>query len=128
MERAGITLFKQDGGAGRLVMLSAEGWDGSAYQRSVVAIASPTGPARRLTRGNNRVVGGAAPGMETERALQAARETHQSILVTLKKDGRPQLSNVRYTLVRDDGIIRVSITDGRPSTRTCAAPRGRRCT
>jgi hypothetical protein len=43
LERVGLQLFKQDGGAGRLVMLSAEGWDGSAYQRSVVAIASPLG-------------------------------------------------------------------------------------
>jgi sortase family protein len=43
LERVGVQLFKQDGGAGRLVMLSAEGWDGSAYQRSVVAIAAPLG-------------------------------------------------------------------------------------
>ena len=43
LERVGVQLFKQDGGAGRLVMLSAEGWDGSAYQRSVVVIASPLG-------------------------------------------------------------------------------------
>jgi hypothetical protein len=43
LERVGVQLFKQEGGAGRLVMLSAEGWDGSAYQRSVVAIASPLG-------------------------------------------------------------------------------------
>jgi hypothetical protein len=43
LERVGVQLFKQDGGAGRLVMLSAEGWDGSAYQRSVVAVASPLG-------------------------------------------------------------------------------------
>jgi hypothetical protein len=43
LERVGLQLFKQDGGAGRLVMLSAEGWDGSAYQRSVVAVASPLG-------------------------------------------------------------------------------------
>jgi hypothetical protein len=43
LERVGLQLFKQDGGAGRLVMVSAEGWDGSAYQRSVVAIASPLG-------------------------------------------------------------------------------------
>jgi len=43
LDRVGPQLFKQDGGAGRLVMLSAEGWDGSAYQRSVVAIASPLG-------------------------------------------------------------------------------------
>lgn len=43
LDRVGLQLFKQDGGAGRLVMLSAEGWDGSAYQRSVVAVAAPLG-------------------------------------------------------------------------------------
>jgi hypothetical protein len=43
MERVGLTLFKQDGGAGRLVMISAEGWDGATYQRSVVVTAAPLG-------------------------------------------------------------------------------------
>ena len=43
MQRVGLTLFKQDGGAGRLVMISAEGWDGTAYQRSVVVTATPLG-------------------------------------------------------------------------------------
>ena len=43
MERASITLFKQDGGAGRLVMVSAEAWDGSSYPRSVVVTAAPLG-------------------------------------------------------------------------------------
>lgn len=46
MERVAITLFKQDGGAGRLVMISAEDWDGSAYQRTVVATAVPLGGLR----------------------------------------------------------------------------------
>ncbi len=50
--------------------------------------------------------------METETALQAARETHQSILVTLKSDGLPQLSNVLHT-VGEDGVVRISITTGR---------------
>jgi PPOX class probable F420-dependent enzyme len=50
--------------------------------------------------------------METEQALQAARETHQSVLVTLKSDGKPQLSNVLHS-VGDDGVVRVSITTGR---------------
>ena len=43
MDRVGVTLFKQDGGAGRLVMISANGWDGSGYQSSVVVIAAPLG-------------------------------------------------------------------------------------
>ncbi|QIG41982.1 sortase [Nocardioides anomalus] len=43
MDRVGLTLFKQDGGAGRLVMISAGGWDGAAYQRSVVVTAAPLG-------------------------------------------------------------------------------------
>lgn len=43
VDRVGITLFKQDGGAGRLVLLSAEGWDGSAYQKTVVVTAAPLG-------------------------------------------------------------------------------------
>jgi sortase family protein len=43
LDRVGVQLFKQDGGAGRLVMVSAEGWNGSTYQRSVVAVASPLG-------------------------------------------------------------------------------------
>jgi hypothetical protein len=43
MDRVGPQLFKQDGGAGRLVMVSAEAWDGSAYQHSVVVIAAPLG-------------------------------------------------------------------------------------
>ncbi|WP_051247546.1 class F sortase [Nocardioides halotolerans] len=43
LERVGVQLFKQDGGAGRLVMLSAEAWDGATYQRSVVAVATPLG-------------------------------------------------------------------------------------
>jgi sortase family protein len=43
MDRVGPSLFKQDGGGGRLVVLSAEGWDGAAYQRTVVVTASPLG-------------------------------------------------------------------------------------
>jgi PPOX class probable F420-dependent enzyme len=50
--------------------------------------------------------------METEQALQAARDNNQSTLVTLKADGRPQLSNVLHT-VGDDGVVRISITTDR---------------
>lgn len=40
---------------------------------------------------------------------------HQGVLVTLKRDGRPQLSNVAYVL-GDDDVIRVSVTDDRAKT------------
>jgi PPOX class probable F420-dependent enzyme len=53
--------------------------------------------------------------VQTETALQAARDRHQSVLVTLRKDGRPQLSNVLHA-VGEDGLIRVSTTDGRAKT------------
>ncbi|GAB3506645.1 PPOX class F420-dependent oxidoreductase [Amycolatopsis cihanbeyliensis] len=39
------------------------------------------------------------------------------VLVTLKRDGRPQLSNITHHYDPDAGIIRVSITDGRAKTR-----------
>ncbi|WP_436794737.1 PPOX class F420-dependent oxidoreductase [Actinospongicola halichondriae] len=42
-------------------------------------------------------------------------DRHHGVLVTLKKDGRPQLSNVAY-VVGDDDVIRISVTDGRAKT------------
>lgn len=50
--------------------------------------------------------------MELERALVAARATRESVLVTLRRDGRPQLSNVVH-LVGDDGLVRISTTADR---------------
>lgn len=50
--------------------------------------------------------------MDLTAALDYIRPRHWGVLVTLKGDGRPQLSNIGYGL-GDDGIVRVSITDGR---------------
>jgi PPOX class probable F420-dependent enzyme len=50
--------------------------------------------------------------VDLERALGAVRATTQSVLVTLRKDGRPQLSNVVHR-VGDDGLVRVSTTADR---------------
>jgi PPOX class probable F420-dependent enzyme len=50
--------------------------------------------------------------MDVSDATAFAREQRRSVLVTLKRDGRPQLSNVLH-LVGDDGLIRVSITADR---------------
>jgi len=38
------------------------------------------------------------------------------VLATIKRDGRPQLSNVSYTFDRDRSLIRISITDDRAKT------------
>lgn len=50
--------------------------------------------------------------MDTDKALEAARATHQSVLVTLRKNGLPQLSNVLH-YVDEDGVVRVSTTADR---------------
>jgi PPOX class probable F420-dependent enzyme len=47
--------------------------------------------------------------------LEFARERHQGVLVTLKRDGRPQLSNVAYA-VGPDRVVRVSVTTDRAKT------------
>ena len=44
--------------------------------------------------------------MELDAALDFARTTRQSVLVTIRANGHPQLSNVMHH-VFDDGIIRV---------------------
>lgn len=42
---------------------------------------------------------------------------HHGVLVTLKRDGRPQLSNVGYSYDADSKLIRISVTDDRAKTR-----------
>jgi len=41
----------------------------------------------------------------------------QGVLVTLRKDGRPQLSNVNYAWYPEEQVIRISTTDDRAKTR-----------
>ncbi|KNX38293.1 PPOX class F420-dependent oxidoreductase [Luteipulveratus halotolerans] len=48
------------------------------------------------------------------RDLIASRQL--GVLATLKRDGRPQLSNVTYVYDRECDLIRVSITAGRAKT------------
>lgn len=50
--------------------------------------------------------------MDLSTAVDFARAHRQSVLVTIKKDGHPQLSNVIHH-VGDDGVVRVSITADR---------------
>ncbi|WP_329130374.1 PPOX class F420-dependent oxidoreductase [Streptomyces sp. NBC_01476] len=45
------------------------------------------------------------------------KEHHTGVLVTLKRDGRPQLSNVSFTYDDSTRTVRISATDDRAKTR-----------
>ncbi|MET7919093.1 PPOX class F420-dependent oxidoreductase [Streptomyces avermitilis] len=49
--------------------------------------------------------------------LKLLSDHHGGVLVTLKRDGRPQLSNVGHAYYPDERTLRVSITDDRAKTR-----------
>jgi PPOX class probable F420-dependent enzyme len=55
-------------------------------------------------------------GVELSSAVDFARTTRQSVLTTIRGNGRPQLSNVAHG-VGDDGLIRISITATRAKYR-----------
>ena len=52
-------------------------------------------------------------------ALDFARANPRGVLVTLKRDGRPQTSNIMF-VVGEDGLIRISVTAPRAKTRNAA--------
>jgi PPOX class probable F420-dependent enzyme len=54
--------------------------------------------------------------MELDTAVDFARTHRQSVLTTIRGNGRPQLSNVVHG-VFDDGLIRISITADRAKYR-----------
>ncbi|WP_328293876.1 PPOX class F420-dependent oxidoreductase [Kineococcus sp. NBC_00420] len=49
--------------------------------------------------------------------LDLLASTRNSVLVTLKRDGRPQLSNVSHHVDRATGLIRISVTAGRAKSK-----------
>lgn len=53
--------------------------------------------------------------MDTSTLRELVGSERQGVLVTLKRDGRPQLSNIMY-VVGDDDVIRISVTDSRAKT------------
>lgn len=56
--------------------------------------------------------------MDTTRAEEFLSDHHMCVLVTLRRDGRPQSSNVVYDFA--DGVIRISVTADRAKTRNLA--------
>jgi PPOX class probable F420-dependent enzyme len=45
------------------------------------------------------------------------KSTRHGVLATLKKDGRPQLSNIMFAYDDDTRLIRISVTDSRAKTK-----------
>ena len=54
--------------------------------------------------------------MDLGGAIEFARGRHQGVLVTIRRDGRPQLSNISY-LMEPDGSTRISVTQDRAKTK-----------
>jgi PPOX class probable F420-dependent enzyme len=44
-------------------------------------------------------------------------QRNRGVLVTLKRDGRPQLSNVAFSFEQETQVIRISVTNDRAKTR-----------
>ena len=57
--------------------------------------------------------------MELADAVAFARDNRNSVMVTMRRNGRPQLSNVVH-IVGDDGLLRVSITADRAKYKNVA--------
>jgi PPOX class probable F420-dependent enzyme len=57
--------------------------------------------------------------VDVEAALEFIRSRHQGVLVTMRRDGRPQMSNIAYR-VGADGVIRISVTADRAKTKNLA--------
>ena len=55
------------------------------------------------------------------RMLGVVAEHRWGVLATVKRDGRPQLSNVGYAYDPDEQLFRVSVTDSRAKTRNLRA-------
>jgi PPOX class probable F420-dependent enzyme len=55
--------------------------------------------------------------MTQDATMNVLQNGRLGVLVTIKKDGRPQLSNVSYIYDPATNVIRISVTDGRAKTR-----------
>ncbi|MFC9975068.1 PPOX class F420-dependent oxidoreductase [Spirillospora sp. NPDC127200] len=56
--------------------------------------------------------------MANDEALRKlVQDRNLGVLATVKKDGRPQLSNINYTYDPARALVRISVTDGRAKTR-----------
>ena len=70
--------------------------------------------ARGKPRLHRLLTGAGQPDGATMAGMTTLADRHQAVLVTIRRDGRPQSSNVMYALT--DGVARVSLTADRAKT------------
>lgn len=58
--------------------------------------------------------------MSADPRLRLFVESDHGVLVTIRRDGRPQLSNVNHTFDAERGLLRVSITADRAKAKNLA--------
>jgi len=61
-------------------------------------------------------MGGTVSPMELSQAIEFAKQRQQGVLTTIRRDGRPQMSNILYAM-DDDGLARISITAPRAKAK-----------
>jgi PPOX class probable F420-dependent enzyme len=54
--------------------------------------------------------------VELAQAITFAKDRNQGVLITIRRDGRPQVSNITY-LMEPDGSTRISVTEDRAKTK-----------
>jgi PPOX class probable F420-dependent enzyme len=54
--------------------------------------------------------------VELAGAITFAKDRNQGVLITIRRDGRPQVSNITY-LMESDGSTRISVTEDRAKTK-----------
>jgi PPOX class probable F420-dependent enzyme len=54
--------------------------------------------------------------MDLAQAVAFAQSRNQGVLITIRRDGRPQVSNITY-LMEPDGSTRISVTEDRAKTK-----------
>jgi PPOX class probable F420-dependent enzyme len=89
----------------------ASGADTSGLPAAGMLTAKP-----RAAVAEQRGTAGCSPGMIDEGFAEFLAGQRQGVLVTLRKDGRPQLSNVTYAWYPEEQTIKVSTTDDRAKT------------
>ena len=101
----------------RLAEYEAPPIDAAVDEELRAFVDPPQGRAARRVRLSRPVL--ACAGMELEQAMEFVRGGREGVLTTIRRDGRPQLSNIVYA-VDAGGTIRISVTAGRAKTKNLA--------